>query len=58
MEISIFSREAVAQRYLKVANSNFDKALEFEVWSDTEKPIKKSELTYRNSKGNQNSHNG
>ena len=45
-----FSREAVAQRYLKVANSNFDKALEFEVWSDTEKPIKKSELTYRNSK--------
>lgn len=45
-----FSREAVAQRYLKVANSNFDKALEFEVWSDTEKPIQKSELTYRNSK--------
>ncbi|MGT2923957.1 zinc ribbon domain-containing protein [Streptococcus caviae] len=47
-----FSREAVAERYLKAANHSFTKALAFEVWSDTEKPIKKSELTYRNSEEN------
>lgn len=47
-----FSREAVAERYLKTANHNFTKALAFEVWSDTEKPIKQSELIYRNSEEN------
>lgn len=41
-----FSRESVAKRYTAALKKGFDSALEYEVWSDTEKPIKKSELNY------------
>ena len=49
-----YSRQAVAERYLDVSKTSFDKSLEYQIWSDTGKPIKKSELTYRNPKDKTN----
>lgn len=41
-----YSRKAVAERYLKVAGHDFEASLQYEVWSDTKKPIKTSDLRY------------
>ncbi|MFC3931640.1 zinc ribbon domain-containing protein [Streptococcus dentapri] len=41
-----YSREAVADRYLEVAGKDFKKQLVYEVWSDTKKQIKNSDLKY------------
>lgn len=43
-----FSQEAVVENYLKVAGKNFNKAITYEVWSDTKKEITKSDLKYTN----------
>ncbi|MEX2785149.1 zinc ribbon domain-containing protein [Streptococcus sp. H49] len=45
-----YSRPEVAKRYLEAVNKDFDEALPYEVWSDTEKAIKKSDLAYTDKK--------
>lgn len=40
-----YSRESVATRYLETSGK-LDKQLEYEVWSDSQKPIKESEVSY------------
>ncbi|SUN77957.1 signal peptide [Streptococcus macacae NCTC 11558] len=49
---NIYNIYIITERYVKVAKNHFNKALEYEVWSDNKKPIKASELKYRNSKEN------
>ncbi len=43
-----YSREVVAERYLQVAGKDFNKQLEYEVWSDNKKPISNADLKYTN----------
>ncbi|MGT2907519.1 zinc ribbon domain-containing protein [Streptococcus dentiloxodontae] len=45
-----YSREAVAERYLKAVKKDFNDSLDYQVWSDTEKVIKKSDLKYTDTK--------
>ncbi|MEQ9810439.1 zinc ribbon domain-containing protein [Streptococcus jiangjianxini] len=40
-----YSRESVAKRYLETSDT-IDQQLEYEVWSDSQKPIKESEVSY------------
>ncbi|MGT2833207.1 zinc ribbon domain-containing protein [Streptococcus halotolerans] len=40
-----YSRESVAKRYLETSDT-IAQQLEYEVWSDSQKPIKKSEISY------------
>ncbi|MDY4511520.1 zinc ribbon domain-containing protein [Streptococcus hyovaginalis] len=41
-----YSRESVAKRYLKQYSSKVAERLDYEVWSDSTNPIKKSEISY------------
>lgn len=47
-----YSRESVAERYLEHLDGKLTDRLDYEVWSDTKKPITKSDISYYESSSN------